>query len=533
MSSIQVQGSSSGAGTITVVAPITANSRTLTLPDQNGTLLSSAGAISVNAATPASSLVFDAGGNLGVGTSLPLRKLVVSNGGAQGFEFGAGVGLSSGNELLNYNRSTGLYVQNTTYASAYAFYTGTAGTTRAVDIDSTGNIAIGTTVTSGAKFTVYTGSSATANSAVFATNDGTYNTSLQIQHSTAGIKLYNGNSQTATANNLIFGNTTTAETMRLDYNGNLFLTGAGTQLNTGFTNRLNVNGSIVAGPASGSTSGTIILQGQYGTHGATATFGTEYSSGGPSICYGVYPSNSSLGAFLSSSGVSAWRAAYTISGINGHQWYQSSSATTVPIGGTVTAPEVMRLDTNGTLLVGATATYTAEKLNVTQSAASTGILVRLSSGPYNSSSYAMIVGYDGTAARFYFPSNGGLYNYSANNFNLASDVRLKKNIEPVKSYWNVFKNINWKTWLYNNQTDDIKNIGIIAQELQELAPELINESNILPTPEGESPYLGIWENDFKMAGMSVITELVKRCEEQQELIKQLTERITVLENRQG
>ena len=67
MSSIQVQGSSSGAGTITVVAPITANSRTLILPDQNGTLLSSAGAISVNAATPAGSLVFDAGGNIFVG----------------------------------------------------------------------------------------------------------------------------------------------------------------------------------------------------------------------------------------------------------------------------------------------------------------------------------------------------------------------------------------------------------------------------------------------------------------------------------
>ena len=70
MSSIQVQGSSSGAGTITVVAPITANSRTLILPDQNGTLLSSAGAISVNAATPAGSLVFDAGGNLGVGGNI-------------------------------------------------------------------------------------------------------------------------------------------------------------------------------------------------------------------------------------------------------------------------------------------------------------------------------------------------------------------------------------------------------------------------------------------------------------------------------
>ena len=527
MSSIQVQGSSSGVGTITVVAPITANSRTLTLPDQNGTLLSSAGAISVNASTPASSLVFDAGGNLGVGTSLPLRKLVVSNGGAQGFEFGAGVGLSNGNELLNYNRSTGLYVQNTTYASAYAFYTGTAGTTRAVDIDSTGNVAIGTTVTSGAKFTVYTGSSATANSAVFATNDGTYNTSLQIQHSTAGIKLYNGNSQTATANNLIFGNTTTAETMRLDYNGNLFLTGAGTQLNTGFTNRLNVNGSIVAGPASGSTSGTIILQGQYGTYGATATFGTEYSSGGPSICYGVYPSNSSLGAFLSSSSVSAWRAAYTISGINGHQWYQSSSATTVPIGGTVTAPEVMRLDTNGTLNIYSTSrSYNS---NTSGTAINGGQWFSGTTQVSGANMYLNQYNASGTAYCAYFYFNGALVgniNITATNTSLGtgSDYRLKHNIAPMTGALAKVALLKPCTFKWN--VNDSDGQGFIAHELQEVVPDCVSGEKDEVDADGNPKYQSV-DTSF------LVATLTAAVQEQQELIKQLTERITVLENRQG
>jgi hypothetical protein len=72
-------------------------------------------------------LTVSTGQNVGVGTASPSRKFVVSNAGAQGFEFGAGVGSGSGNELLNYNRTTSLYVPLQTYASEYSFYSGTAG----------------------------------------------------------------------------------------------------------------------------------------------------------------------------------------------------------------------------------------------------------------------------------------------------------------------------------------------------------------------------------------------------------------------
>ena len=87
----------------------------------------------------------ESGGSVGIGTISPSRKLVVSNAGAQGFEFGAGVGAGSGNEVLNYNRSTSLYIPSSAYASTHTFYAGTAGGTRAVDIDSSGNLLVGTT----------------------------------------------------------------------------------------------------------------------------------------------------------------------------------------------------------------------------------------------------------------------------------------------------------------------------------------------------------------------------------------------------
>jgi len=168
-----------------------------------------------------------------------------------------------------------------------------------------------------------------------------------------------------------------------------------------------------------------------------------------------------------------------------------------------------------------------------------GVVVAFGGQPNNSSQYFLRCDDgNGAAERATIRSNGGLANYSANNVNLASDLRLKHNIEPVKSYWNVFRALEWKTWIYNDQTDDIKNIGVIAQELQALAPELVCESNALPTPEGEAPYLGLWENDFKMAAMSVITELVKKSEEQQALItaqqaalESLTTRLSALESK--
>jgi hypothetical protein len=121
------------------------------------------------------------------------------------------------------------------------------------------------------------------------------------------------------------------------------------QLNTGFTNKLNVNGSIVAGDGS-STNGTTILQGYYGT-GALTVIGTNRSSGGPMIGYGVTPSVTTSNNFLSSSGVSLARSA--IISDDSIRWY-TAPATTTAIGSVVTLTERMRLTNLGGLSFGAT-----------------------------------------------------------------------------------------------------------------------------------------------------------------------------------
>jgi hypothetical protein len=89
-------------------------------------------------------IVLRASGNVGVGTSSPTNKFVVSNGGAAGLEISPTGGLSSGPAVISYNRSGAAYTPITSYALNYAWYVGTGGSTRAVDIDSSGNVGIGT-----------------------------------------------------------------------------------------------------------------------------------------------------------------------------------------------------------------------------------------------------------------------------------------------------------------------------------------------------------------------------------------------------
>ena len=133
-----------------------------------------------------------------------------------------------------------------------------------------------------------------------------------------------------------------------DTSGNLYV-GTTNQLATGFTNKLNVNGSIVGGSAS-ATSGSVLLQNIY-ANGSTTNFGTEQSSGGPFIgCY-VYP-GSPAGTFLSSVNFgNTTSGSYVISSGN-HKWYIGSTQNLATIGQTVTMTQALTLNTSGNLVFG-------------------------------------------------------------------------------------------------------------------------------------------------------------------------------------
>lgn len=110
-----------------------------------------------------------------------------------------------------------------TTGSDILFKVGNNGATEAMRIANSGNVGIGTTSTSTARLNVQAGTSATGTSAYFANVDGVYNPYLVVQHSSVGIKLFNSSSFGGASNNLIFGNGSTSETMRIDASGNLLI----------------------------------------------------------------------------------------------------------------------------------------------------------------------------------------------------------------------------------------------------------------------------------------------------------------------
>jgi len=142
MSQIKVQGNASGTGIFTIASPNSNTDRTLTLPDQTGTVLTNTGPFTANASASAGAVTVDASNNVGIGTSTPAAKFAVSNGGAGGFEFSPTGGINSGTYIQSYNRSTSAYVSSTNYAATHTWY---VSSTRAMDIDSSGNLLVGGT----------------------------------------------------------------------------------------------------------------------------------------------------------------------------------------------------------------------------------------------------------------------------------------------------------------------------------------------------------------------------------------------------
>ena len=141
---------------------------------------------------------------------------------------------------------------------------------------------------------------------------------------------------------------------------------------------------------------------------------------------------------------------------------------------------------------------------------------------------------DSTNARFIVRSNGGLQNYQANDGNL-SDERVKKDIEPLESYWDKFKEIEIVKFKYKDQTHDDFNIGVIAQQVESVAPEFVDvdgwdvkyevdeEGNEIVSEE--EPLKSIYTADLYHASIKVLQEAMQKIEKLEAEIEALKSQI--------
>jgi Chaperone of endosialidase len=108
-------------------------------------------------------------------------------------------------------------------------------------------------------------------------------------------------------------------------------------------------------------------------------------------------------------------------------------------------------------------------------------------------------------------SNGGLANYQSNNVDL-SDIRTKTDISPLASYWSKIAALEIVTYKYKDQTHDDLNIGVIAQQVEQVAPEFVDADGFGETPEDGVPLKTIYNKDLTFAAIKALQEAMARIE---------------------
>jgi len=147
--------------------------------------------------------------------------------------------------------------------------------------------------------------------------------------------------------------------------------------------------------------------------------------------------------------------------------------------------------------------------------------------PYFSSGYYGINMQTSTVGNYYLHYiNGTTYQiinassvgvqltYGSTSWASASDIRLKKNIQPLRNSLELINQLNPITYNWKDENLSNNNIGFIAQEVQEVIPEITEDYDI----KGEK-YLGIRTTDLIPYLVKSIQELSKDLNGIKEILK--------------
>ena len=244
------------------------------------------------------------------------------------------------------------------------------------------------------------------------------------------------------------------------YTSGIFQNASGLQLQSGGTPRLSITATGNVGI--GTTSPTVA--------GGAFTGLDIRGSGGGSLVLG---STSSAFSFI----------------------YANSSAlfiestSTIPITFVTNAAERMRITSTGQLLVGTSTAFVGTSYPIQAASGGNGAFAARGLGPGDANflSTSSSIGYhfyadNQSSVRFYVLTNGDVRNLN-NSYGAISDISLKENITDATPKLDDLLKVKIRNYNLISDEDKTKQIGVIAQELEEIFPSLISEDIVMNSDE--------------------------------------------------
>jgi hypothetical protein len=165
-----------------------------------------------------------------------------------------------------------------------------------------------------------------------------------------------------------------------------------------------------------------------------------------------------------------------------HAWYTAPSGTA---GTPITFTQAMTLDASGNLLVGlnsgafsqvSKASPNNYAFGVTNSSATSPYGLQIFNSATTNSAGQFLVCCDSSANRFLVLGNGNVQNVN-NSYGAISDLKLKNIVGPSKSYWDRYRRVQWLYYTLKADPTNTKLLGVVAQELEQIFPGLVEETS--------------------------------------------------------
>ena len=543
-------------------------------------------ASAVDTTTGSERMRINSSGNVGIGTTSPSTKFVVSNGGAEGVEFSHASGT---NEINSYNRSSSARAPVDIIGQTFKVLTGNPSLSTGLFQNSSGNVGIGTsspvgkTYISGPNVSTF-GVAADAALNLAAANGAFLNRVVNLNfacvdsatNAVAAIGLKYTSQAGFGKGDLIFGtrdvttDTAPTERMRIDSSGRLLVGATSAAIGSKMDVHAGSDGANIFGVtgadqsseflALGVTSSEAVLTaGNASSNGTSLVLRTANSSGAESERMRIDSSGRLLVGTSSGSGepiaafqgrsndasdsgiVAITRTGTNPSGSIGELRFATGSDFNKYYGMIICASDGSTTSTSlpGVLRFSTTAsgnTAPTERFRIDSNGQalfySTGNPITSGTSQSAGTTHEVFTGVhsrssttSGGTVCIHIFSNGNIQNTN-NSYGQISDVKLKENIVNANSQWDDIKDIQVRNFNFKEETGNPTHtqIGVVAQELETVSPGLVYE---MPDTDDEGNNLG---TVTKSVNYSVLyMKAVKALQEAMDRIETLETKVAALE----